>query len=116
MKLSATSRGVTISARKVRIVADTIHNISVARALSLLSIERKRGAGALLKTLKSASANAVNNAKANEDSLFISSVEVTDGPALKRFHASTRGRVHPYKRRTSHIRITLAEKGGTKSN
>jgi len=37
-------------------------------------------------------------------------LEVNEGPFLKRFHASTRGRIHPYKKRSSHIRVILKEK------
>ena len=34
-----------------------------------------------------------------------------EGPALKRFRPSTKGRQHPYKKRSSHVKIILEEKG-----
>lgn len=110
MEIHALHKSANISARKVRLVADVLSNISVAKALQKLVLMRKRGGVFIEKTLNSAIANAVNNAKLNKDNLFIKRIEVTDGQALKRFHPSTRGRVHPYKRRRSNIRIILEEK------
>lgn len=110
MQVQAVSRSVKISPRKVRIVADAIRSLSVGEALQAVALIRKRGGSALEKTLKSAIANAVHNAKLSQEVLFIKEIDVTDGPALKRYHPSTRGRIHPYKKRSSHIRIVLAEK------
>ena len=39
----------------------------------------------------------------------IKTIDVNEGSALKRFHPSTRGRVHPYKKRSTNIRIVLEE-------
>ena len=40
----------------------------------------------------------------------IKMIDVLEAPAYKRFHASTRGRAHPYKRKGSHVKIVLTEK------
>jgi large subunit ribosomal protein L22 len=42
--------------------------------------------------------------------LIIKSIDVNEGAFLKRYRPSTRGRIHPYKKRTSHIRIVLEER------
>ena len=110
MEIVAESHSVRISSRKVRLVADVIRHKSVAQALNALTLIKKRGAAPLYKTLKSAIANAINNAKLKEDSLVIKSIDIDAGPFLKRYHPSTRGRVHPYKKRSSHIRIVLEAK------
>lgn len=110
MEIAARSKTARISSRKVRLVADLIRNKPVQQALNTLSLIRKRGATVLIKLLESAVANAVNNAKQNKDLLFIKRIEVTQGAFLKRFHPSTRGRVHPYKKRSSHIKIVLEER------
>ena len=99
-----------VSTRKVRLVADSIRNMSVADALIALQMANKHGAYVLTKTLKSAVANAVNNKNMSADNLIIAKLEVNEGPFLKRFHASTRGRIHGYKKRSSHITIVLKEK------
>lgn len=111
MEVVAQSKSVKISPRKARLVAQTIRTLPAVKALNSLSLMRKRGAYMIAKTLKSAIANALNNAKVNEENLFIKSVEIGEGAALKRFHPSTRGRIHPYKKRSSHIRIILEERG-----
>lgn len=108
--VTAHSKNVRISTRKVRLVADAIRTLSVEDALTALKLSDKRAAGPLETALKSAVANAVANANMKRDELIISSVIVNEGQAMKRFRPSTRGRVHPYKRRASHITITLAEK------
>jgi len=114
MEIVAQTKSVRVSSRKVRLVADAIRKLSVQDAIKALEIIKNRGAYSLEKTLKSAIANAINNAQLLEETLFIKSIDVDNGSTLKRFHASTRGRIHPYKRRSSHIRITLAVKSTNK--
>ena len=99
-----------VSTRKVRLVADSIRNMSAQEALLTLQMAKKHGSYPLMKTLKSAIANAVNNNKMTVDNLVIATLEVNEGPFLKRFHASTRGRIHGYKKRSSHITIVLKER------
>lgn len=118
MEITALSKSVRVAPRKVRLVADAIRKLSIAEAIVSLSVTNKRGAVSLNKTLKSAIANAKNNNKLNEADLKIKTIDVLEAPSFKRFHMSTRGRAHPYKRRGSHIRIILETKeatNGTKS-
>jgi len=105
----ATTKGVRISTRKVRLVADAIRNMPVAKALSVLAVTNKRGAGILAKTIKSATANATHNGKLSGEKLTIAELHVNEGPFLKRFHASTRGRIHSYKKRSTHITVVVKE-------
>lgn len=107
MDIIAETKAVTISPRKVRLVADAIRKLTLNDALSLLALAPKRSARPLAKTLQSAIANAMHNNQLSQDSLRLKAVEVMEGPVMKRFHASTRGRIHPYKKQTSHIRIIL---------
>lgn len=110
MEIIAKSKSVRVSPRKVRLVADAIRNLSADSALKALTVINKRGGYVLEKTLSSAIANAVNNANVKKDALFIKSIDVTEGISFKRFHPSTRGRVHPYKKRGSNITIVLEER------
>ena len=109
MDIIARAKSIRISPRKVRLVADSIRNLSLDKALNTLSMTKKRGASVLNTVFKSAIANALNNAKKSKTALVIKGIEVWDGPAIKRFHASTRGRTHPYKKRSSHIKIILTD-------
>ena len=45
-----------------------------------------------------------------EEDLFLKTITVDEGPSMKRFKAGARGRAFPFKRRTSHITVTLDEK------
>lgn len=110
MEIIAQSKAITISPRKARLVADAIRGHLAKKALNELTLINKRGAFVVIKTLKSAIANAVNNAKASEEKLMIKTIEVSEGTAFKRYHPSTRGRTHPYKKRTSNLKIVLEEK------
>jgi len=115
MEYTAVAKSIRMGPRKVRLIADSIRKIGpIDKSLTALSLLKKRGASPIEKTLKSAVANAINRGAKKED-LFIKSIEVMEGPALKRHRPSTRGRVHPYKKRSSHIRIVLEEKNGTKN-
>src|SRR5689334_10666972 len=111
MEVKAESKNVRVSPRKVRYVSEVLRGKGIDEALSILAVVRQRAGMPVEKTLKSAVANATHNAKMQKETLFIKAIEITQGAALKRFHPSTRGRVHPYKRRGSNIRIVLAEKG-----
>ena len=116
MEIIARAQSIRISPRKVRLVADSIRNLPLSKALTVLNMTQKRGASVLNAVFKSAISNAVNNAKKTKGSLTIKGIEVWDGPAIKRFHASTRGRVHPYKKRSSHIKIILTDDQNEKLN
>jgi large subunit ribosomal protein L22 len=107
MEIKASTQSVRISPRKVNLVAGTVRGKSIDDAQAILKLVHKRGASVIEKTLMSAVANAVNNKQLTKDSLKVKSIDVTGGPALKRYHASTRGRIHPYKKRSSHITVTL---------
>jgi large subunit ribosomal protein L22 len=110
MEVFASSKSVRVAPRKVRLVADAIRKLSIEDALKALSILKNRGGGPLEKVLKSAIANALNNKNLKQEELKIKMIDVLEAPAYKRFHPSTRGRVHPYKRKGSHIKIVLETK------
>ncbi len=112
MKASATH--IRISPRKVRTVVDTVRGKSVSQALSILAFTRKKAALPVQKLLKSALANAAeNNGISDVDTLVIDRIMVDEGPTLKRFMPRARGRATPIRKRTSHIRIILRERGTT---
>ncbi len=110
MKVQAHLKQVRISPRKVRLVADAVRKMPLEQAVVQLPLIRKRAAGILADVMQSAVANAVNNAHVQRENLFISKIVVNDGQALKRFHASTRGRIHAYKKRSTNITVILEDK------
>ncbi|OLC61846.1 MAG: 50S ribosomal protein L22 [Ktedonobacter sp. 13_1_40CM_4_52_4] len=112
MRASATH--IRIAPRKVRTVVDTVRGKSVSQALSILAFTRKKAALPVQKLLKSAVANAAeNNGISDVDTLVIDRIMVDEGPTLKRYMPRARGRATPIRKRTSHIRIILRERGTT---
>ena len=112
MKASATH--IRIAPRKVRTVVDTVRGMSVSQAMSILAFTRKKAALPVQKLLKSAVANAAeNNGISDVDTLVIDRIMVDEGPTLKRYMPRARGRATPIRKRTSHIRIILRERGTT---
>jgi len=101
---------VRTSTRKVRLVADALRGLSIDEAQDALSVIQKKGATDMDRALKSSIANAVNNSKMEKNNLIIKTIDVNEGTFFKRFRPSTRGRIHPYKKRTTNIRIVLEEK------
>lgn len=110
MEFIAQTNGVRISPRKVRLIADSIRGLSIEKALRSLSLTQKRGSSVLEKAIKSAMSNALHNKNVSQENLVLSVIDVGEGQALKRYHPSTRGRVHTYKKRSSRVRIILKEK------
>ncbi len=115
MQVRAVAKSVRMSPRKIRLVADAIRQLSIAEAFQILEATQNRAAGPIFKTLESAVANAVTNNNLDKQNLVIESIMVNEGAAMKRFHPSSRGRVHPYKKRSSHITIVLKEKAVKKA-
>jgi large subunit ribosomal protein L22 len=63
----------------------------------------------IVKTLKSAIANAENNNNLSVDNLVVKSALVENGPVLKRFKAGARGTAMPRRKKMSHILIVLSD-------
>ena len=73
----------------------------------------KRIAPSVENALKSAIANARNSATdVDVDNLVVSEAYVNEGPRQKRIRPAPMGRAYRYQRRSAHIVIKLAEKGG----
>ena len=94
--------------RKVRLVADSLRGMHVNEAEGALLYERRRAAKPLLKLLRSAVANA-NVKQLNPDQLFVESIQVDQGPMLKRFLPRARGMATPIQKKMSHITMVLGE-------
>jgi large subunit ribosomal protein L22 len=98
-----------ISPFKVREVTREIQGLPVSAALDLLAFTPKKASFLIGKTLKSAIANAENNANLKPDGLVVKEAIVGEGPTLKRMMARARGSGSRILKRTSHIRIVLSD-------
>jgi large subunit ribosomal protein L22 len=109
MQVTSTYRFARISAFKAREVTREIQGRSASDALDVLAFSPKKAALLVKKTLKSAIANAENNAELKVDTLLVKEAVVGEGPTFKRFRARARGSASPLRKRTSHIRIVLSD-------
>jgi large subunit ribosomal protein L22 len=109
MEVRSTYRYARISPFKAREVTREIQGLPVSAALDLLTFTPKKAAFLITKTLKSAIANAENNANLKLDGLVVKEAIVGEGPTVKRIMARARGSASRILKRTSHIRIVLSD-------
>lgn len=110
MKVKAKLKNYRVSPRKVRLVLDVVRGQDVDVALYQLSHSSKKASVQLHKLLMSAIANAENNEGLDRDNLYVSDVQVGDGPTYKRWMPRAFGRATAIHKRTSNIVITLDER------
>ena len=111
--MRAEARYIRISPQKARLVVDLIRGRSADSARLTLRAVNKRVAPTVLKVLESAIANAKNTTTdIDVDNLVVSEAYVNEGPRQKRVRPAPMGRAYRYQRRSAHIVIKLAEKGG----
>ena len=109
MQVSSTYRYAKISAFKAREVTRAIQGLPVSAALDLVAFSPKKAAAMISKTLKSAIANAENNANLRVDGLVVKEAIVGEGPTMKRMMTRARGSGSTIRKRSSHIRIVLTD-------
>ncbi len=114
MDYEATAKYIRTSTRKLRLIADLIRHLKPADALIQLVNMPKEAAGPMAKVVSSAVANA-SQKQVKAEALKFKTIEVMGGPALKRFHAVSRGQAHSYKKRMTHVRVVLTEEGVKKT-
>lgn len=107
MQILAIQKNVRQSPRKVRLVANEVKDLSLEKALRQLAVFERRASLVVLKVLKQAIANAMNNHQLVFADLQLKSIEVLPGAVYKRWQAVSRGRAHGIKKRTSHIKVVL---------
>ncbi|MBU0618233.1 MAG: 50S ribosomal protein L22 [Planctomycetes bacterium] len=110
MAWTAKHRFARISERKARLVADMVRGLDCDKAVELLRFTHKRAAHMVNRVLRSAMSNA-NEQEAAMNKLYVSDARVDPGPIIKRFQPKDRGRAHPIQKRTSHIIISVDERG-----
>src|SRR5580693_2288400 len=109
MEIRSIHRYARISPFKVREVTREIQGLPVSAALDILAFTPKKAALLINQTLKSAVANAENNANLKADGLVVKEAIVGEGPTMKRMMARARGSGSRILKRTSHIRIVLSD-------
>lgn len=96
--------------RKVRMIVDVVRGKGALKALQQLEFIIRRPAQPISKLLRSAIANAENNFNMVASNLYIKEFYVDEGVKLKRYRPKAMGAVGEVQKKTSHIRLVLAEK------
>ena len=109
-EVKAQLNGLRIAPRKVRAVVNLVKGKNVAEAANQLEHYVRRTSPALLKLLNSAVNNAENTYHMVRDNLYVKEFVVNEGVKLKRFKPKGFGRASPIQKKTSLIKIVLAER------
>ena len=98
-----------MSPQKVREVTRQIQGLPALQAQAVLAVVPRKSARAILKTLKSAIANAENNNKAKPEELVVKEALAQTGIRYKRFTPKARGSAGPIIKRRCHIKIIVSD-------
>lgn len=101
---------IRISARKLRLVADTVRGKDAKESVEKLKFLNKKGSIYVIKVLESAIANASNNFGLPKDNLYVKEIMVNEGATYKRARMASKGRVRAVLKRTASIYIKLSVK------
>lgn len=110
MAWKATHRYARISERKARLAVDLIRGMDCNSAVQTLGFTHRRAAFFVKRVLESAMANA-NEQEADMNRLIVAEARIDPGPIIKRFKPKDRGRAHSIHKRTSHITVTVDQRG-----
>lgn len=108
MEVQTIQKYIHTTPRKLRLVSDMVRSLPPTKALDVLQLTPKMAAEDLVKALQTALANA-KQAGMDSEKVFFKKIEINESMKMRRFRAGTKGRVRPYKRRMSHIKIVLSD-------
>ncbi len=110
MEAKAYTKMVRISSRKMKLVIDLVKGKDVEEALAILSLTPKAASPVIEKLLRSAIANAEHNYNMDAENLYVKDIMLGEGPTLKRFRPSAKGRASKILKRTSRATLVVAER------
>ncbi|MBV6425699.1 MAG: 50S ribosomal protein L22 [Haliscomenobacter sp.] len=114
MEAVAKLKNVPMSARKMRLVVDTIRGKRVDEAISILRFTKKEAATWMEKLVRSAVANwetKVGGGESADDyDVYIKTAFVDGGAIVRRFRPAPHGRAHRIRKRSNHVTIVVANR------
>jgi large subunit ribosomal protein L22 len=110
MESTAKLKYARLSPQKTRLVVDMVRGKGIQDALNILKFSPQKAAPVVAKLVSSAVANAEQKGVSDVDRLFVKTITVDMGPALKRFLPRAQGRATKIRKPTSHITVVLDEK------
>jgi len=109
MEVRAVTRFVRISPSKASDFSRVIQGKPVVEAMAIAELSPRKAAKLFAETLKSALANAENNANLNKSQLKVKMAVADPGPMLKRFRPKARGMAGRIRKRMSHFTVVLTD-------
>ena len=103
----AIAKNVRVTPRKARLVMDLVRGKDVKVALGILSNVNRAASEPVMKLIKSAAANAVNNFGMDEESLYIAQIWANDGLRMKRYLPRAKGSASGLVKRNSHLYVVV---------
>jgi len=107
--ISATSKYIRISPRKIDVIISKIRGKTYREALVILKTLRQKSGVVVWKTLYSAISNAAKNFNLKKENLFVQEAFVNQGSILKRIRARSKGRAYRIEKKISHLTIRVSE-------
>jgi len=111
MQARALIRGISMSPRKMRVVANLVRGKGVEEAVGLLDLMPKKAARIISKAVKSATANAEEKSGGDVtvEDLKVKTITVDGGPIVKRWMPRSMGRANRINHRTSHLTVVVSD-------
>jgi len=109
-KSKALTKYIRVAPRKAQLAAGLIRGLAVEEAMVQLQFCGLKGGRLLLKTLKSAIANAETIHGVQRRDLRVHEVRIDPGPIIKRAKPKCRGGRVPINKRTSHFTVVVGIK------
>lgn len=109
MEVQSITKNVRMSAQKMREVVRQIQGLPALQAAAVLAVTPRKGARLVAKTLKSAIANAENNANLDPETLRVKLAVAGTATSFKRMIPKARGSAGPIVKRNCHIKIVLSD-------
>ncbi len=111
MQTRALIRTISMSPRKMRVVANIVRGRGVEVALATLDNMPKKAARIIAKAVRSAAANAehLSDGEVDFEVLRIDRITVDGGPIVKRWMPRSMGRANRINHRTSHLTVILSD-------
>lgn len=106
----AIARAIRITPRKVRLVIDLVRGKDVKVALGILANVNRAASPVVIKLIKSAAANAINNHEMEEAKLYVAEIYANDATRMKRFLPRAKGSASGLVKRASHITCVVKER------
>jgi len=115
MQVQAIARNIKMSAQKMREMVRQIQGMPAVKAQAVLAVVPRKSARFVAKTLKSAIANAEDQARYQKiadfhaEDLIVRSAVAGTAATIKRFTPKARGSAGPILKRSCHIKIVLSD-------